>query len=64
MAEALAAFEAGARSDGHTPDSGLRFRLFHPSFCDRLTHLPLGMGASRCAPIRPVPSPSRYKDPK
>lgn len=62
MAEALAAFEAGARSDGHTPDSGLRFRLFHFSFSDRLTYLPLGMGASRCTHIRPVPSPSRDKD--
>lgn len=44
MAEALAAFEAGARVDGHTPDSGRRFRTTHPTFGDRLAHFPCGDG--------------------
>lgn len=60
MAEALAAFEAGARSDGHTPDSGLRFRLFHSSFSDRLTYLPFGNGRE---PVRAY-APSAQPQPR
>lgn len=59
MAEALAAFEAGARRGGHTPDSGLRFRPLHPSFSDRLTYLPMGEG---CEPVRAF-SPSTQPQP-
>jgi hypothetical protein len=55
MAEALAAFEAGARVDGHTPDSGQRFRHHHPYVRGRLALLQLGDGLEPARLFPPAP---------
>lgn len=57
MAEALAAFEAAARFDGHPPDSGERFRHLLAYFDDRLTHLPHGGGFEPACLFSPQNNP-------
>lgn len=58
MAEALAAFEAAARIDGHPPDSGERSRHHLAYFRDRFAHLLHGMGFEPARSFTPQAYPT------